>query len=560
MITGNQHSRFDSSWLVWTAASAMLAMAGCDSSQPPPAVDQNSNQQANARVLLETALGMLEPDRLDIKGDRTATLAILNDWLRSRTGKQEVAQIPIAQLETSVSPEVLSQIKLERFVIHDCDHLRTALMLKPLAQRLQSGASTDMERAVRLFQFVVRNVALEKQQETEKQQQAEMPHTPFHTLIYGQGRAEDRAWVFAEMLRQLQIDCVYLQSEAPENNQRPYGLVGVSIDGSLYLFDPWLGSPIPSADAGVDTVLVDQPATLTDVLETPELLRALDIADGPAYPLTVQQLAAARPMIIACSDHWSHRNKQLQYNLTGDRSLLIYDSLFNEEDGGDGLLVRLAAGSGGRWETQDFGIWSYIEQQVAILKSPTEMQLQRLKRMESCLAAPTPISVSGTSGVEDSVRYGQPTHKLFKARLAQLTGDYANGLKTYQSVRLQLNRLPPQQLLQLNDDFRAQQRTASEYAEFWIADTQLDQQLDSDDQSQLAAAGALKAYLRRFPSGRWYDAAAFRGGVSLASAGRWDQAVAMLSRIEPDAPQYLLARMLQARWQRHSTSPSSPTN
>ena len=187
-----------------------------------------------------------------------------------------------------------------------------------------------------------------------------------------------------------------------------------------------------------------------------------------------------------------------------------------------------------------------------------EMQQQRLKQIESCLAAPTPVSVNGGSGVENAVRYGRPTHRLFKARLAQLAGDYANGLKTYQSVRLELNRLPPS--LSLSNDFRRQQSLANEYAVFWIADTQLTQQLDNENPSRSTAAGALNDYLRRFPSGLWREAAAFRGGLGLAAAGRWDQAAALVSRIEPGAPQYLLARMLQARWKRHSTSPSSPTN
>ena len=260
-------------------------------------------------------------------------------------------------------------------------------------------------------------------------------------------------------------------------------------------------------------------------------------------------------MIIGSSDHWAQRNKQLQFSLTGDRSLLIYDGLFDEEDGSEGLLARLSAGTQNRWKPQDFGIWDYIARQLAILQGPTEKQLQRLKRIESCLGAPTPISPSHAPGTDHTVSYGQPSRKLLKARLAQLSGNHQTGLKSYQSVRLALNRLPPN--LPLTAEFRRDQSLANEYAVFWIADTQLDQQLSSEDPSRLTAAGALNDYLRRFPFGLWRDAAAFRGGLSLASKGRWKEAVAMLSRIESGAPQFHSARMLQARWQRNTTSPTN---
>ena len=548
MSTGQRYPQVVMSVPLGLALLIMVGITGCDTKPAPTKVAPTDNRQANALDLLETALSMLEPDRLDIKGDRTATLAILNDWL-STSIKQEVATIPVSQLKPLVSAETLEQLQLKRFVIHDCDHVRTALMLKPLAERIQSGANGDLERVVRLFQFVIRSIALDQQQDVE------MPHTPFHTLVYGRGSGQDRAWVFAEMLRQVQIDCLFLEPQKSDAEGIPYGLVAVPVDGKLYLFDPWLGSPIPKADDEGQTVLIDVPATLSDVLDAPDLLRALDIADGPKYPLTAQQLSSAKPMVIASNSHWAQRNKQLQYSLTGDRTLLIYDGLFDEEDGSEGVLTRLAAATQDRWKAEDFGIWDYIGQQVAILQNPTEQQLQRVNRIEGCLGAPRPISISKAPGSENEVSYGQPSRKLLKARLAQLAGDYQSGLKNYQSVRLALNRLPPN--LPLTPEFRREQSLANEYAVFWIADTQLDQQLNRKAAGGLTADGALNDYLRRFPFGLWRNAAALRAGLSLASQGRWKRAVAMLARIESDAPQFRSARMLQKRWQRKTTSPTN---
>ena len=60
------------------------------------------------------------------------------------------------------------------------------------------------------------------------------------------------------------------------------------IDGNAYLFDPFLGMPIPGKDGirhDAQGRLELQPATLAEILADPALLKRLDIDSQKTYPV-----------------------------------------------------------------------------------------------------------------------------------------------------------------------------------------------------------------------------------------------------------------------------------
>lgn len=137
---------------------------------------------------------------------------------------------------------------------------------------------------------------------------------PLMTLLYGHGDAHERARVFILLCRQLRIPVVVLGLVDPQQSGPPTPWVAAAlIGGKLYLFDTALGLPLPGPKGeGV--------ATLDDLAEQPELLRQLDIAGGPQYPVNEKALSDGLVALIdADPDSLSQRMAVLEEPLNKAR-------------------------------------------------------------------------------------------------------------------------------------------------------------------------------------------------------------------------------------------------
>ncbi len=154
--------------------------------------------------------------------------------------------------------------------------MQEAVWLRDISRRAQGESFNDVARATAIFDWVVRNIQLDADS-------AAMPYRPWESLVYGHGTAEQRAWVFALMARQMGLDVVVLEvpadaGSAAATGKSKFWLPALLSDGKLYLYDTRLGLPIPGKDGkGV--------ATLAELQADPTLLRELDVADS-AYPVT----------------------------------------------------------------------------------------------------------------------------------------------------------------------------------------------------------------------------------------------------------------------------------
>ena len=71
-----------------------------------------------------------------------------------------------------------------------------------------------MVRAAALFDWTIRNIQLESDEDG-------IPHRPWHTLLYGNGTAEQRAWVFAGLCRQQGLNVVMVGIPLSETSTDP---------------------------------------------------------------------------------------------------------------------------------------------------------------------------------------------------------------------------------------------------------------------------------------------------------------------------------------------------
>ncbi|MBN1588034.1 MAG: hypothetical protein JW888_00800 [Pirellulales bacterium] len=231
-----------------------------------------------------------------------------------------VATLPKPLVEM---PEVRSLGDMT-FLPYDGYALQEAVWLRDLSNWARGPEHANLARAESLFDWTIRNIQLAPGTGREPDRIAQQP---WETLLWGKGTAVDRAWVFVLLLRQQGIDAVLLGlpgADKADGENLDVWAVGVLIDGQLHLFDPALGLPIPGPK-GVKyekNRLIIPPATLSEVVKDPALLRNLDI-EGHRYPVDAERLAGVVAMVEASPAYLAARMKSVESRLVGDQQVVL---------------------------------------------------------------------------------------------------------------------------------------------------------------------------------------------------------------------------------------------
>jgi hypothetical protein len=182
-----------------------------------------------------------------------------------------------------------------KFQPDDGNHLLETSWLRNIAHTARGAQSDDLSRATRLFDWTVRNIQLEDwsiRQGREvayrpakieaKDKQNDVSYLAREVLLFGRGDYVHRAWIFALLARQENLDVVLLAlpDEDGPHGVRPW-LPALLHNGELYLFDTYLGLPLRGSNGEL--------ATLKQVLAEPALLSALDMPQEP-YPVQSEDL------------------------------------------------------------------------------------------------------------------------------------------------------------------------------------------------------------------------------------------------------------------------------
>jgi hypothetical protein len=390
----------------------------------------------------------------------------------------------------------------------------------------------------------------------------------YDLLVLGKGSAEDRAWVFAELLRQIGIDSVVLtpavQSGKPASAP-PRWLIGVLIERKIYLFDPILGWPIPSGKDKADSPTIRQPATLTEVAANDSLLRQLDLSADKPYPLHAGDLKSLRVEVIAPSAYWFPRLQRLETFFSGDRAATIFTPL---SDSGTqrGVFSRVSEVGGSFWSKDAVSIWPYPDQQTLASEHLDPQMAER--RAFRWLPFEGPVKVSFE--VQKLKPLVEPGNRMaLKARMSELQGDYASAVRNY--LLVQLEELPP--VLPLPSEAREMltdrqkpgasvptgyevpprafsiNLRASENSKFWMGLCQMElHQLPT-------ASETFSAYIRRSAQAQgsaWLQQAVFLHSLLMAETKQFALAVQLINQLirglPEDDPHRYGYELLATRW------------
>jgi len=590
-------------------AAALPALPGCGSGEtgkasPESKTAENAGgstpadeaKEANDRCesLVSNAVDMMQPDRLEISSSTESAVDVLNNWAANcGAGAIAAAAGETTAIDRLLSEEQKQSLKEGRFDARDAQHIRDCLIDRIATDAVVKESNNDLDRVVRLFHYVSRNIAL------ERITTGKIPLVPYETLILGHGAPEDRAWIFANMLRQLNLDAVILRpagaasadasstgtppaEQKPDDKEKSGGarpgeqkpadkpwLVGVLLDKQVYLFDMKLGWPVPSpADQG-QSPLVQQPATLAEVLADDGLLRRLDVGVSRPYGLRAEDLKSLRVDLISDSRFWSSRMQALQNILppVGGRSVVIFDGL-GDAGGGKGLLTRVTEAGAGAWTAEQISVWPYPESCWVASHKRDKGQLDKLELL--WLPYQATVSVEFDPG-QMAGRAGEPTRVQLKTRTSQILGDNTAAIKSYLTVQLSEypQRLPiPAKIVEtVRAQLRAQGRSpaqmpavypvprdvwamharATDDAKFWTCLLQFEMG------EYRAAAESSQTYLKRYKNaGTWSGSASVLRAVALAHDGNYREAVLAMNQalqmIADDHPQRVGYELLNARW------------
>lgn len=187
-----------------------------------------------------------------------------------------------------------------------------------------------LQTAMRLFDWTIRNIALEPDEMPVPPQLPVPPMPPgmpfegpgyrqtdYQTLWRGRGDWLQRCGVFTQLCLQAGIPTAILATQSDETGARTPWSVGVLIEKHIFLFEPRLGLPI----AGPNQTGV---ATLAQARRDPTVMRRLNVAGYFDYPLSRSDISQNVALLNLRPETLSGRMKKLESGLTGDRRMVLW--------------------------------------------------------------------------------------------------------------------------------------------------------------------------------------------------------------------------------------------
>ena len=236
-----------------------------------------------------------------------------NQWLRNLTNddlsweqESRVSQLSSELRETQPTATLLTEESLAsgQFTPSEARQLQQAIWLRDVSRWARGEALSPVEVAEKLFDWTIRNIQL------DGSDQPSYVHQPWQALMYGHGTAKHRAWVFAELCRQQQLDVVMLAVDGE------WWLPALLSDDQLYLFDSRLGLPIAGTKPG-------SVATLAQVIAEPTLLSKLDLDEELKYPVQAEDLEKVVAWLVGTPLQLAKRARLLERALRGDDFVVL---------------------------------------------------------------------------------------------------------------------------------------------------------------------------------------------------------------------------------------------
>lgn len=465
-------------------AGAMFLVPGCgptnnSSVDVDAETDDVSSDELSCQRNFDRAISAMMPEKLGIQSDRLTAALLLNEWSTDCVGADSVALAADYTIDDSLL-ESAPAISKERlfdldFSIRDVAHVRNCYLFQSMAEHAIQGAGSELEQVLSVFEFVIRNVSLYP----DAGFAVNVPATSYEACLFGFGAPQDRAWIFADLLRQLKIDCVIIAPRQAEDSETAVDgfLVGVPLSGKVYLFDTLVGVPVPGPNDDGTTPFVEQPATLKDIQQDTAFLESMDFLGEAGPQLAKKDWSKPRIQFIGTTSLWSPRLISVQTALAGELQCDVFDSLTDIPDF-PSVKSRFLSASKLDESSAEWGLWDYPESMVNRFEKPNEIEQNYYETMMTPLLFKTE-SIRTTEGQEIVNEDGTTEEELIVkqryeqrfliARIEQLAARFENAVPDYLKIRI-FGTLPSQGNLNRQQRELLMQMTSN--AHYWTAVSQ----------------------------------------------------------------------------------------
>ncbi len=556
---------------VFVTVGLALVAAGCQGDAKPTSKSESAaagsasparQDGGECEAVLSSIDDIFQLQRLGRTTAVSDGVSRLNDWQRACGSDVAYTDFKLPpDVRKVLSDDEARSLTETRFNLRDGEHIRDCLLERAVSGYAVGEGQTDLEKVTNVFGHVVRAIGL------VSQPLHDLPLTVYEVSLLGKGTAADRAWIFANLLRQMKIDAVLIypkkSGKAPAAADEQPMLVGVLLDGQVYLFDPQAGVPVPASGAAS---ALSRVATLAEAANDAAVFKQLD-ASGRPYPIAASDLEHPGVAIVGDTGFWSARMQALQTQFVGNRAMIIADPLFEPDDGSGGLWMRVVKAGGDRWSAADVQLWHYPEERLAshvrMNKEQQEILEGLLKPFDAFLSVVKgpqggPVFVEKERAIDPAA--DQKLHpgvhvnehitvgEQLRARLNHLGGDYSEAVKRYTHVRGKskevLDQNPPLPI-------RSSHSRAIDDALYWTALCQFEQ-----GEFKSAVNNLTQYRKKQGESGHWGRESRYLLALSLAATGDRAGAVGLLEPVDSDDPEYTGYRLLIRQWQAAKKTPT----
>jgi len=513
-------------------ATILVTLVGCNSGKvTAPAQSAGTPTATGARSdvatsddVLASALVQLRPENFGINSTTEKPVSLLNSWRFKQLESKGIAEqeTPVAAPEGWTSADRLKWASQAKFDMEDAVHVRDGIFFHSIAGYLSDRGRDELQRVSAAIEFVCRNVALWKDDEIE------LPLIPYFTIQVGKGSVKDRAWLAAEILRQMRINSVIVRGKSDAKSSNDKWLFGVILDKQIYLYDLRTGLAVFGGSVEPTSV-----ARLSDIPAHPEWLEQMSAT--ATYRISAESLKEPVFFAITTPDFWCPRMQRLEQSLPPSESCVLYEAIqapLQESS----LLQRLSTGSGAPVDA--IKLWTHPANQIEGSRRPSPEVANDLRQLIFALSAPVPVKADG------SPTGAPPENKLQRFRTEHLLGHFGEATKKYLSIRhLEVEPAIPE-IARLN-------RAAAEDAFYWTI-------LCKYESGEYAsAAELLQAYLKKYDhKGKWYFSARSLLAQSFAASGHIEKAINSLERTSSDDPNREANAIRLKRWS--AIAPAAP--
>lgn len=518
---------------------SVVLVNGCSQSKPKPSATSKSSSSKsktrdNKRLCessLENILSVVDLENLSSVFQRSNGVLFFNEW---KAECQVEEDLKLSKRSLELLKEYFSEESMERLLKSDFDgrdveHLRIAKLFRRMAINAIEGTETDLERTVALFELSIRNISI------TPAFAANVPRTPYDAMLFSLGGVEDRTWIFSILLRQIHIDSLLIR---PDKNSTRF-LIGVPLDGQVYLFDPSIGVPVASTDD--KNAFVKKPATLTEIRKDPKVLSQFTFDSETKYPLVDSDFSKVQIDLIGDSSLWAPRMEPFESRLKGDETCSLYSAIESTDSDQElGEINRIVKNGGLDEKNVSWGIWPFPEEMLIKYENPTE---QEKAFMSSVRQSFDMIFGKVVKNKDDSqsVEEVKSDRVFLKSRTRHLIGDYDSAVPSYMKFRSGANKLRKQKNIG-NSPQASLAFQMGEQAHYWTGLCQFE--LENFE----AAINTMENSLRDYPTGIQSGPARIVKALAEAKVNQLNEAIESFEGVPDTSPEYDLARYYIKRW------------